>query len=104
MAKNTITRDAIARAIKRDAGVNIKKASELFDQILEIIADAIKKEKTVAVRLFGSFSNRQKKQRIGRNPKTMEEAIIPARKTVRFKISPTLKKRINDNINSYVTK
>ncbi len=104
MSKNTVTRDAIARAIKRETGVNIKKASELFDHILSVISDAVKEDKTVALRLFGSFSSRQKGQRIGRNPKTMQEAIVPARKTVRFKVSPTLKKRINDNISAYVAK
>jgi integration host factor subunit alpha len=98
MEKTTVTRDKVARAIKRETGVNIKKAAEILDDALLSIIDKLKHDKSVSIRLFGTFSTSQKKQRIGRNPKTMKEAVIPARKVVRFKVSPTLKKRINDNI------
>jgi integration host factor subunit alpha len=98
MEKTTVTRDKVARAIKRETGVNIKKAAEILDDALLAIIDKLKYDKLVSIRLFGTFSTSQKKQRVGRNPKTMKEAVIPARKVVRFKVSPTLKKRINDNI------
>ena len=100
MAQLTVTREVIARAIKRDTGIHIKKADKLFGRILDIISAAIKQKQLVVIRLFGSFSCHYKAQRIGRNPKTMEEAIIPARNVVRFKVAPTLKKRINENINT----
>jgi integration host factor subunit alpha len=99
MAQLTITRNVVSRAIKRDAGVNIKQANQLIDQILAIIAGALKQKKVVTIRQFGSMRCHYKAQRIGRNPKTMEEAIIPAHNVVRFKVAPTLKNRINANIN-----
>ena len=43
---------------------------------------------------FGSFMVRQKKERIGRNPKTKEEAVIDARRVVVFRASKELKNRI----------
>ena len=50
---------------------------------------------TVKLSSFGSFVVRQKKERLGRNPKTGEPACISARRILTFKPSPTLKKRIN---------
>ena len=44
---------------------------------------------------FGNFIKKNKKQRIGRNPKTKEAKVISSRKIVIFKASNLLKKRIN---------
>ncbi len=96
--KNTVTRETLARAIKRETGITVNKASTMVDQAIEIMAEAIKVDKTIKIRLFGTFSTKSKNARIGRNPKTMIEATIPARKVVKFKVAPTLKKRINGNI------
>lgn len=97
--QNTVTRESIARAIKRDSGIAINQASDLVDQVLNMFIDSICNGTNVKIRLFGSFTIKNKKARIGRNPKTMEEATIPARTVVKFRVAPTLKMRINDNIN-----
>ena len=44
---------------------------------------------------FGTFSVKHKKERIGRNPKTKEEAIIDARRVISFRASKELKRRVN---------
>ena len=44
---------------------------------------------------FGSFNPRDKKTRVGRNPKTGDAIQISARRVVTFKASPVLKERIN---------
>jgi integration host factor subunit alpha len=100
MSNTTLTRAKMTQAIKKKTGLPINQASVLFDRLLNLIEDTLKQGHPVALRRFGTLRCHQKKQRIGRNPKTMEEAIIPARNVVRFKIAPTLKKRINDSINA----
>ena len=45
----------------------------------------IKKEKKLKLSKFGTFSIRQKKSRVGRNPKTKKEAVISERTVVLFK-------------------
>jgi integration host factor subunit alpha len=100
LQKNTITREHLARAVKRSTGLNISKSSTIVDQIIELLSAAVASDKQIKIRLFGSFSTKQKSARVGRNPKTMAVADIPARKVVKFKVAPTLKKRINDNISS----
>ncbi len=99
LKKNTITRESLARAIKRDTGLGINHASVIVDNFIDIICKTLEEGRQVNIRLFGKFYSKKKNQRIGRNPKTMKEAVIPARKVVKFKVAPTLKKRINSNIN-----
>ena len=65
-----------------------KKISEnLLDDILNNIFENLKKNKIVKLSNFGTFTLRQKKSRIGRNPKTKEKKIITERKVVLFKPS-----------------
>ena len=98
LQQNTITREHLARSIRRYTSLNINKASEIVDGIIDSLLAAIIEDKQIKIRLFGFFLTKQKNERIGRNPKTMIETVIPARKVVKFKVAPTLKKRINDNI------
>ena len=55
------------------------------------------KNKKVKIAKFGTFSVREKKQRIGRNPKTKESKIISKRNVILFKASKEFKKYINQN-------
>lgn len=96
--KNTVTREQLARAIKRDTAMPINKALDLVDRVFDELISAIVSGQEVKIRMFGSFNTKQKNERIGRNPKSLVEALIPARKVVKFRVAPTLKKRINSNI------
>jgi integration host factor subunit alpha len=58
------------------------------------IMDCLERGETVKLSSFGSFVVRQKRQRVGRNPKTGKEAPIPPRRVVVFKPSAVLKQRI----------
>lgn len=96
--KNTLTREHLARAIKRNTGLPINRALAIVDQIFDNLIKALLDDKTVKIRLFGTFNTKHKTSRIGRNPKSLVEAIIPERKVVKFKVAPTLKKMVNSNI------
>ena len=63
---------------------------------LSQISDALGRGETVKISSFGTFSVRQKGQRIGRNPKTGEEVPILPRKVLVFRPSQVLKNRVND--------
>jgi integration host factor subunit alpha len=96
--KNTITREYLSKAIKKNTGIGANKAAKVVDDLIDVLIASIKEGKEVKLRLFGSFTTKKKNERVGRNPKTMEEAVIPSRKVVKFKVAPTMKKRINSNI------
>ena len=74
-----------------------KKVSEtLLEEFFNILLNSLIHKKTVKISKFGTFFLKQKKQRIGRNPKTKKEAVITARNVISFKASKELKKFINE--------
>ena len=75
-----------------------KKISEtLLEDIFQIILKNIIENKKVKIAKFGTFSLRNKKQRLGRNPKTKEIKIISQRNVILFKPSKEFKEYINKN-------
>ena len=94
----TLTRADLAELIYGEVGISKTEASEIVDQFFEeIILDLIDGN-SVKLTSFGTFSVKHKKERIGRNPKTKEEAIIDARRVVSFRASKELKRRINKTL------
>ena len=77
-----------------------KQVSEnLIEEFFYLLIQNLKKEKKLKLSKFGTFSIRQKKSRIGRNPKTKEEKKISERKVVLFKPSKEFKEFINMKTN-----
>ena len=73
-----------------------KQISEnLIEDFLSTIVSNIKQEKKLKLSKFGTFSIREKKPRIGRNPKTKETKMISSRDVVLFKPSKEFKEFIN---------
>jgi integration host factor subunit alpha len=73
-----------------------KQISEnLIEDFLSTIVSNIKEEKKLKLSKFGTFSIRQKKSRIGRNPKTKETKMISSREVVLFKPSKEFKDFVN---------
>ncbi|MGD9638491.1 MAG: integration host factor subunit alpha [Alphaproteobacteria bacterium] len=97
MENNTITRVDISEAIYHEVGLSRKDTMDLLEMIIDEISSALSKGDEVKISSFGTFAVRQKKQRIGRNPKTKQEVPITPRKVLSFRASQLLKKRINDN-------
>lgn len=94
----TLTRAALADAITAEFQVTKFEALDFVEEVLDEIAKALVEGESVKISGFGTFYTREKKARIGRNPKTKEEAVISARKTVSFKASPILKRKVNGEI------
>mgnify|MGYP001296460414 CR=1 FL=1 len=95
MTSNTITRAHLGEAVYQEVGLSRTESIELIETILNHMADSLERGETLKLSSFGSFSVRQKGQRIGRNPKTGEEVPILPRKVLVFKPSQVLKNRIN---------
>ena len=93
---NTLTRADLVELIYSEVGISKTEASEIVDQFFEEIITDLVDGNSVKLTSFGTFSVRHKKERIGRNPKTKEEAIIDARRVISFRASKELKKRINN--------
>lgn len=70
-------------------------ARKILDATFDEICEALVRGEAVKLRSFGSFHVRSKRERIGRNPRTGEEALICPRKVLTFKASPVLIAHVN---------
>jgi integration host factor subunit alpha len=91
----TITRADLAEALRRAVGLSYAESAELVEMVLQEILDTVASGEDVKLSSFGSFIVRSKRERVGRNPRTGEEAKIVARRVVIFRASNVLRARIN---------
>ncbi|MBE6444358.1 MAG: integration host factor subunit alpha [Alphaproteobacteria bacterium] len=91
----TITRLDVAEAIYTEIGLSRKDSSEILDMIIDEIVKELSLGNDVKLSSFGTFSLRDKKARVGRNPKTGVEAEISPRRVISFKPSQLMRKQIN---------
>jgi len=98
MAARTVTRADLSEAVYQEVGLSRNESSDLVESVLNEISDALVRGEMVKLSSFGSFSVRQKGERIGRNPKTGEEVPILPRRVLVFRASHVLKNRINASL------
>lgn len=91
----TITRADLAEAVYAQVGLSRNESSDLVEQLLDEMMAALVSGDNVKISSFGSFSVREKGERIGRNPKTGVEVPISPRKVLVFRASHVLKDKIN---------
>ncbi len=92
-----LTKRDLVNLIYMQLGFSKQISENLIDDFLTTVASTIKNEKKLKLSKFGTFSIRQKKSRIGRNPKTKETKIISSRDVVLFKPSKEFREYLNNN-------
>jgi integration host factor subunit alpha len=92
----SVTRNDFAEVIHQLVGLSKAEGYAMTDLIFSEISESLKRGEEVKISGFGTFKILNKRERIGRNPKTGETAIISARKTVSFHPSAKLKKKTNE--------
>lgn len=95
MSEYTVTRADLTEAIYREIGLSRTESSVLVESILEHMVMALVNGESVKLSGFGTFSVRDKRERMGRNPKTGREVPISKRRVLVFKPSNVLKNRVN---------
>ncbi len=90
----TLTRADLAEVINRKMGLSRAESLDLVEAVLGHMGNAMERGENVKISGFGSFVLRDKKQRIGRNPKTGVEVPITPRRVMTFRASQLLKERI----------
>ena len=73
MNDKTITRAQLSEAIYQEVGLSRIECADLLEAVLKEISATLSEGETVKISSFGSFSVRQKGQRIGRNPKLVRK-------------------------------
>jgi len=90
-----LTKKDLVNLVYMQLGFSKQISENLIEDFLSTIVSNIKQEKKLKLSKFGTFSIRQKKSRIGRNPKTNETKMISKRDVVLFKPSKEFKDFVN---------
>ena len=94
MAGKTLTRMDLSESVFREVGLSRNESADLVASVLDHISDALVRGENVKISSFGTFSIRDKSERIGRNPKTGEEVPIKPRRVLTFRPSHLMKERV----------
>ena len=92
----TTTRSTLSEAVFKNVGLSRNESATLVDSVFDEILRSLTQGDDVKISSFGTFVVRQKKERIGRNPKTGQEVPITARSVVTFRASNVLKSKVNN--------
>ncbi len=83
--------DEVSRAVE----MSRKDSEVIVETIFESIVKALRSSDKIEIRGFGSFRTRERRARVGRNPKTGARVEVPPKKIPYFKPSKELKDVVN---------
>ncbi|NOX97045.1 MAG: integration host factor subunit beta [Nitrospirae bacterium] len=89
-----MTRRDLAAKIAEKKGLRQNDVKVVVDEVLKEISQSLARGEKVELRDFGVFKVKERKSRLGRNPKTGETVPVPARKVVHFKVGKELKELV----------
>ena len=92
----TLTRADLAETINRKMGFSRAESLDLIEAILRHMCEAMSNGENVKISGFGTFLLRDKKERVGRNPKTGVEVPITPRRVMSFRASQLLKSQVQE--------
>ena len=91
----TLTKADLIEDVLRVTELPRKESETIVETIFDSIIQSLQKSEKIEIRGFGSFRTRQRRGRVGRNPKTGEKVEVPAKKIPFFKPSKELKDFVN---------
>ncbi len=92
--ESTLTRADLAEMLNRHIGLSKAESAEVVESVLKHICDALEQGEHVKISGFGTFTLRDKRERVGRNPKTGIEVPIAPRRVLTFRPSQIMRDRI----------
>ena len=84
-----VTKKDLSTILKKELGLSFDISDSLVDEFFLSIRSTLRSQKNIKLSGFGTFETFRTKERMGRNPKSMENFKIPSQNKVRF--SPTSK-------------
>ena len=93
--KQNLGKKEIITKLTSVIGFSSKNIQKITEDIIEIIISNLIYNKKINLKNLGTFYISFKNKREGRNPKTKEKFTISSRNTIKFKVSDSLKKKIN---------
>jgi integration host factor subunit beta len=97
LSERTLTKADVIEEVMRVAELPRKEAETVVETVFEHMVQALQADDKIEIRGFGSFHTRQRRARVGRNPKTGEKVQVPPKRIPYFKPSKELKDWVNVN-------
>jgi integration host factor subunit alpha len=91
----TLTKAKLATRLQTEIGTTKPESLYYVDGLFELMKSTLADGEDLLISGFGKFSVRQKKERLGRNPRTSEKLMLREEKVVRFRAGGVLRKRVN---------
>ncbi len=85
----------LVASVAEATSLSKKDAENAVSAVIASITKSLTEGEKVQIAGFGTFEVRERSERIGRDPRTSEEIIIPASKTPAFKAGKALKESVN---------
>jgi integration host factor subunit alpha len=95
---DTLTRADLTEAVHQEVGLTRQDCAMMVERTLDLIAEALQNGEIVKLSGFGVFQVREKRARMGRNPKTGEPAAIDPRRVISFRASQVMKAKVEQAI------
>jgi len=92
----TLTKADLIEEVLRITELPRKESETIVETIFDSIIESLQKSQKIEIRGFGSFRTRERRGRIGRNPKTGAKVEVPAKRIPFFKPSKELKDFVNN--------
>jgi integration host factor subunit beta len=96
-ATSTLTKADLIEEVLNITELPRKESETIVETIFDNIIQALQKGEKIEIRGFGSFRTRERRGRVGRNPKTGEKVEVPAKKIPFFKPSKELIDFVNNS-------
>ena len=93
----TLTKANIVNVLREQLGLPKKDCLKIVNAYFEEISKGLERGEEIKIPKLGNFVVKHKKSRPGRNPKTGEKVNTPEKKTIHFKMSKDLFKKLNNN-------
>mgnify|MGYP001437259835 CR=1 FL=1 len=100
MTSKVVTKAVTVNHVNESIGLSKRESRVFFETMMNLIVESLKEKNEVKIVNFGIFRVKNKKSRIGRNPKTKVEVMISSRNVITFKVSEFLHNSINTNMNN----
>ncbi len=91
----TLTKKDLSAILKKELKLSVDISDSLVDEFFQAITTTLRDKKNLKLSGFGTFETIKTKERMGRNPKTMENFKIPAQNKVRFSSTSKTKYFLN---------
>jgi len=95
-----MTKADLIEEVSRLAELTRKDSEVIVETIFDSVVRTLRSGDKIEIRGFGSFRTRQRKPRVGRNPKTGDRVEVPPKKIPFFKPSKELKDMVNRGDNT----